>query len=408
MPRQTKPLGILQVQRITAPGLHAVGGVTGLYLRISPTGGRSWVLRTTINGMRTDRGLGSCGKISLAAAREVARAYHESLLSGIDPLVTKREAAARAGVTFASAMQACLASKRAGWTSAIHEAQWERTLVEYAIPILGKMDVRDIEARHVLQCLQPHWATKNPTMQKLRPRIEAVLGYAIAHGWRKDSNPAAWKNNLESLLPSMANVVKVAHFAALPWADLPDVMRRLGELPGIGPLALQFLILTTARSMEVRGLPRVGEVTGSMWSIPANRTKSGRDHIVPLAPAALAVLSRLPAPTRHQTYLFPPARSTKPLADGVLSDPLRALGIPPEVATVHGMRSTFRDWCGDNGYSRADAEAQLQHAAGDSTERAYARTTLVARRTVLLGAWASYATGTEPASDNVVLMKSTA
>lgn len=397
MPKIIKPVTAVQVARLKKPGMHAVGGTPGLYLKISETGGRSWVLRSTVEGKRVDRGLGSESLVGLAEARDKAREGIKKLRAGQE-LRPKREAV----TTFAMAAKATHAAKLSGWTSTKAAKQWLMRLETYAFPILGKMDVAKIETRHIVQVLEPHWIATTPTMKNVLAGMTATMDWAKAKGKRSGDNPCGWEI-LQHLLPAVQT--KTSHHSALPWAEVPALMAKLAELPGQAPLALRFLILNATRSAEVRGLPRTGEIEGDLWAIPGERTKSGRPHEYPLSTASLEIVLEAEGRLEDRTdkLLFPSSLIGKRQTDVVLTRTLRDLGLPAEKASVHGFRSSFRDWAGDHGYDRDLAEAQLQHVRGDATERAYARSTLLARRRALMEAWSAFCMGQE-AEGNVVPM----
>lgn len=414
MARIAKELGPLAVSRLTAPGLHAVGGVSGLYLQVLPPrrdngkevpGGRSWVLRATVGGKRRDMGLGGFPSVTLAGARERARLARDLIDQGKDPIEVRRLAklALRAdgakAVTFEEAAKAYMAAHESSWRNAKHREQWRNTLKGLAYPHVGKLAVRDIEVAHVLTVLEPVWKTRTETASRLRGRIELVLDWATARGYREGLNPARWKGHLDKMLPNPTKLKPGGHMAALAVGDLGDFMTRLRKVGGQGAKALEFLILTAARSGEVRGATWAEiDLKEKTWTIPGARMKMGREHRVPLPPAAVAVLEGLPR-MAGTDLVFPSSRGGV-LSDRTLLAALRRMGTS---VTAHGFRSTFRDWCGEHtNFPREVAEAALAHAVGDATEQAYRRGDALLKRRKLMEAWAGFcAAPPAPAAGNV-------
>ena len=259
MGRKTKPLGALEVQRLTTPGMHFVGEVAGLALLVSPTGARSWILRATIAGKRRDMGLGGYPDVTLADARRRARDLREQIDNGIDPIGQRREARAALAAKLAKAMvfnqcvDAYLDAHNESWSNTKHRQQWRNTLTTYAGPVIGGLDVAQIDTGLVLKVLQPIWSEKTETASRLRGRIESVLSWATTAGYRSGENPARWKGHLENLLAMPSKIAKVEHHPALPYRELGAFMADLAQMPGEGARALEFAILTAARSGEVRG-----------------------------------------------------------------------------------------------------------------------------------------------------------
>jgi integrase len=402
MARIAKELGPLAVSRLTAPGLHAVGGVSGLYLQVLPPqmengkpvpGGRSWILRATIGGKRRDMGLGGFPSVTLAGARERARVARDKIDKGLDP-IEERRAAKRAlladgakGVTFEDAASSYMAAHEKSWRNAKHREQWTNTLKGLAYPHIGKLAVRDIEVAHVLKVLEPVWHTRTETASRLRGRIELVLDWATARGYRDGLNPARWRGHLDKMLPNPTKLKPGGHMAALPVTDLGAFMERLRAVGGQGARALEFLILTAARSGEVRGAAWAEiDLKDKVWTIPAARMKAGREHRVPLSPAAVSLLEDLPR-MAGTDLVFPSGRGGM-LSDRTLLAALRRMGTD---VTAHGFRSTFRDWCGEyTNFPREVAEAALAHSVGDATEQAYRRADALEKRRKLMDAWAKF------------------
>ncbi|MBI2276336.1 MAG: integrase arm-type DNA-binding domain-containing protein [Dechloromonas sp.] len=395
MPRKAKELSALEVNRLTAPGLHAVGGVAGLYLQVTDSGARSWILRATVGTRRRDIGLGGFPDVTLAGAREAARAGRLKIKDGIDPVEeakAKRSALAAsqaAAITFGDAAAKYIAAHESGWKSTKHAAQWTSTLETYAHPIIGKIRVSEIETAHIITILESIWTTKTETASRLRGRIESVLDWATVRGYRKGENPARWKGHLDMILPARAKVQKVEHHAAIDYREIGAFMVKLAKFDGMGARALEFAILAAARSGEVRGATwsEIDE-KAAVWTIPAGRMKAEKEHRIPLSPPALALLRKLPRITG--TDLVFPNNKEMPtvLSDMTLTSVLRRMG---QTVTVHGFRSTFRDWAGEmTAYPREVIEHALAHQLKDKAEAAYARGTLFDKRRRLMVDWARY------------------
>ncbi|MCF3947801.1 integrase arm-type DNA-binding domain-containing protein [Acidiphilium sp. AL] len=387
-------LTALAVRRITANGFYIDG--RGLYLRIED-GRRLWVFRFTMPGSGKPAWfvIGQERDISLAQAREMARELRLKVRAGIDPRLERQAAKAarkaEADRTFEAVAEKYIAAHAAGWRNAKHAAQWAATLAAYAYPAIGGKPVASITTGDVLDLLDGLWTEKPETASRVRGRIESVLDYAKAQGWRSGENPAAWKGNLDHLLPARAKVARVQHHAAVPYAELPAVLAKLAEAQSMSALALQFVILTAARSGEARGA-RWNEIDldARTWTIPGERMKAGRPHRVPLSNAVLAVL-RAVAPLQRapDAFIFPGGRIGSPLSDVSLSNALKAAG--GGSATVHGCRSSFRDWCAEQtSYASEIAEAALAHVNRDKVEAAYQRSDLIERRARLMQDWADY------------------
>jgi integrase len=405
MPKKAHPLSALEVKRINTPGFHAVGDVAGLLLRVDKSGARSWILRYTTGEtrlaksgkpykVRRDHGLGGYPDTSLAMAREKARKVREMLAEGIDPLSRKkaanqaRLAAEKRRLTFAQAADAVIKMKQAEASNPKHARQWRQSLEAYALPELGAMSVADIELVHVKQALEPIWQSKPTTGARVRQRIESVMSWATAHGHREGPNPAAWKGNLDAVLPATAKIKKKAHHRAMPIDEMPTLWARLQERDDMPAKALAFTILTGCRSGEVLGCPwEEVDVTGATWTIPPERTKGRREHRVPLAPAAVELLRSLPQ--GEEGLVFTRDKGRK-LSDRAMTDLLDAMGEKGR-ATVHGMRSTFRDWMAERTATPHDvAEMALGHAIANQAEAAYRRGDLLTKRARVMKQWATF------------------
>ncbi len=340
--------------------------------------------------------------LTLAQARAAAADAQRLLRDGTDPLEHRKAEAAAAAAraaedvakarTFRDVAGLYIGAHEAGWRNAKHRAQWRSTLDAYAFPRIGDKAVGAISTDDVLGCLNAVWTTKPETATRLRGRIEAALDYAAAMGWRAGPNPARWRGHLANLLPRRSKVARVEHHAALPWQDMGAFMARLGEQPGTGARALEFCILTATRTGETIGA-RWSEVDmdAAVWTVPGSRMKAGREHRVPLPPAALAVLAAM-APLRPADgdgFIFPGGKADKPLSSMAMLMLLRRMKRAD--LTVHGFRSSFRDWCEEaTSTPHAVAEAALAHTIGDKVEAAYRRGDLFAKRAKLMGQWADY------------------
>ena len=408
-------LTALQAGRLTTPGLYGDGA--GLWLKVGEGGARSWLFRCTIDGRERWMGLGPARDVTLAEARDAARELRRQILAGIDPIAHRREqrASRRAdsakAVTFDWCAAQYIAAHRAGWKNPKHGDQWANTLAAYASPIFGALDVSRIETGHVMRALEPIWSAKPETASRVRSRIELVLGWATARGYRSGDNPARWRGHLDALLPKTAKVARVQHFPALPWPEVPAFMLALRAADGVAARALELAILTAARSGEVRGAAwSEFDLQAGVWTIPADRMKAASEHRVPLSPAALALLAMMEG--HDHALVFPGTKkgdegSRSPLSDMALTAVIRRLheaSVRDEgpgftdpksggrVVTAHGFRSAFRDWAADHGYPRDLAEAALAHVVA-GVEGAYRRTDMLERRREMLTAWAQHCGG---------------
>ncbi|MES2885508.1 MAG: integrase arm-type DNA-binding domain-containing protein [Pseudomonadota bacterium] len=391
MPKKAKELGPLAVSRLTQPGVWAVGGVAGLQLQVTPGGSRSWLLRVKVGEKRREMGLGGFPDVSLASAREKARAARTEISQGRDPISDRQAAVSQllseqqSALTFKRAAKDYVASHAHSWRNAKHEQQWTSTLETYAFPILGNMLTRDIQPEHVRDVLLPIWGTKTETARRLRSRIELVLEFAGALNAHNGPNPARWKGNLSAVLPKASKISKVKHHEAVHYTKAPAFLASLRDMPGIAPKALEFAILTASRSGEVRGAcwSEVDEEK-HVWTVPASRMKAGKEHAVPLSNAARRLLKHLP---RTSELLFPSAAG-KQLSDMTLLAVMKRMG---STAVPHGFRSTFRDWALEKtNHPREICEMALAHTVGGAVENAYKRGEAIQKRARLLNDWAKY------------------
>jgi integrase len=398
MPKKARELSPLEVRRLVKAGRWSVGGVDGLALQISAAGARSWVLRLTVAGKQREMGLGSFPTTTLAAARERARIHRAAVAQGADPISTRRAALSavaaerQAQQTFATVAAQYIAQHEKSWKNEKHAAQWASTLQTYAEPVIGALLVRDVATIHVIRILEPIWTTKTETATRVRSRIELVLDFAAARGLREGLNPARWRGNLDAALPKPSKVSKVRHHTAVAVASVAAFMGRLRAQPGMGARALEFAILTAARSGEVRGAtwPEI-DLQAALWVVPAARMKAGREHRVPLSIPALKLLQSLQQ-GRPGDLVFPGQRG--PLSDMSLTAVLRRMAVD---ATAHGFRSTFRDWTAEHTDCPNEvADMALAHAVGDKVEAAYRRGDLFEKRVALMADWASFLAGRRP------------
>ncbi|MHC3431710.1 tyrosine-type recombinase/integrase [Delftia lacustris] len=390
MSRKATELGALAVSRLREPGLHAVGGVSGLYLQVTSSGARSWILRATVGGKRRDMGLGGFPDVTLAFAREKAREARSKIEQGLDPILERERALSllRAeqakSMTFEAACQALIDAKSDEWRNPKHRAQWAASLATYAYPTIGKLQVGDVGQAHILSILQPIWKEKTETATRLRGRIEQVLDWARVRGFREGENPARWRGHLDKLLPAPTKIAKVVHHKALPIDAMPGFMAQLRQRKGLSARALEFLVLTAARSGEVRGATwQEIDMEAAVWTVPAERMKAQKEHRVPLSPQALALLAGMPR-LEGNDLVFPAPRGGQ-LSDMTLTNLMRRMELD---AVPHGMRSTFRDWAAERThFPREVAEMALAHTIGNAVEAAYRRGDLFTKRAEMMTAW---------------------
>ena len=400
MPKRAAGLTAAKV-RTAGKGAYSDGG--GLMLIVQPSGSATWILRYSLTAKRRDMGLGPArgtDAVSLADARQLAAKARAKIREGVDPIEARRAARAAAAdpvivdvTTFKRAADEYLAAHEPGWRSAKHRAQWRMTLVEYAGPKLDNMSVAAIATADVLSVLKPMWLTTPETATRLRGRIEAVLDFAAVNGWRTGDNPARWRGHLAKLLPARAKVRAVKHHAALPWQDGPAFLNKLRQRASVAARAIEFLILTAARSGEVLGM-RWGEVhlDAAVWTVPADRMKAKREHRVALSSMAVNLLRGiLPLQTDpiSKALVFPGQDARRPLSVMAMTMALRRMNRTD--LTVHGFRSMFRDWAGETtAHPREVVEAALAHRTGDKVEQAYARGDLFTKRRLLMQEWAEF------------------
>jgi integrase len=420
MPKKlSKALTPLQVKN-AKPGRHADGD--GLHLLVKPTGARSWVFRFMLDGKSRDVGLSRCPEaiellrksggedLTLAQARDVAAIYRMKVKAGIDPLAERDEVAAKAAadkqarqaasVSFEAMAQTFLGAKKDSWRNVKHRQQWENTLATYAYPVIGDMVVGDIDTPHVLQVLELIWKEKPETASRVRGRIEAILDAAKVRGYRQGENPARWRGHLAQILPARTRLSR-GHHKAAGYEDVPTIITRLAKRRAVAALALEFTILTAARTGEVVGATW-GEVDleRAVWTISADRMKAAKEHRVPLSDRTVEILTSTKKLGRD--HLFPGSRGG-PLSGMAMSMLLRRLKVD---ATVHGFRSSFRDWAAEcTGYPHEVCEMALAHTIGNKAEAAYRRGDLFEKRRRLMADWAEFCAGTSVTSGEVVPLR---
>jgi integrase len=397
MGQEIQRLTALAVTRASKPGLYADGA--GLYLRVSRNGSKSWALRFTLRGKPREMGL---TKVTLADARKKAADARLLLSDGRDPLDLRQEedarrikeeklAAAR-GMTFDKCAEAYIVAHEPSWRNEKHKQQWRNTIATYVSPIFGKTPVQDIDLDLVMKVIEPIWNKKTETARRIRGRIEVILDWAKVRGYRSGENPARWRGQMDQLLPAQSKLNAVKHHAALPYSELTDFMTALRAIPGNSAAALEFLILTAARTSEVI-YAKWSEIDfkKKLWIVPAARMKSRREHRVPLSSAAIAVLKRMEQ--EKGEYVFPGRSPDAPLSNMAL---LMTLGRMNHAdVTAHGFRSTFRDWAAEcTNFPSETVEMALAHVIEGKTEAAYRRGDLLEKRRHLMDEWALFCRAT--------------
>lgn len=392
MAKQIEKLTPEFVMEVTKPGYHADG--LGLYLQVSVWGTKSWVLRYTRHQKAHTLGLGPVHTISLLEARKRARKARQDLLDGIDPIAVKRQKAQQAKLeqarmmTFQQCAEAYIEAHRAGWKNAKHAEQWQATLASYAYPVLGMLNVKDVDTALVMKVLEPIWTEKTETASRLRGRIESILGWATVRGYRQGDNPARWRGHLDNLLAPRNKVQKAVHHAALSYTEIGAFILALRKMEGMAALALEFTILTASRTSETIGATWAEiDFQEAVWTIPATRMKAEKEHRVPLSARALAILREL-QPLGGE-FVFQGLKAGKSISNMAMLKLLQRMARTD--LTVHGFRSTFRDWAGEmTAHPREVIEHALAHQLKDKAEAAYARGTLFQKRRRLMEDWARY------------------
>lgn len=391
--RNVNRLTALQVQKLSKPGYHSDGG--GLYLCVKASGGKSWIFRYRFGGKEREMGLGPLHTVSLAEAREMALAQRKLLLGKVDPLAARQAAEAQrkldeaSVITFDDAAARYIGSHRTGWKNEKHAEQWENTLATYASPVIGSLPVAEITTALVLRILEPLWASKTETASRLRGRIEKILGWCKTQGYREGDNPATWRGHLANLLSAPQKTKNVEHHPALPWREIGAFMKELRTMSGTAAQATEFIILTACRTSEAIEA-RWSEIdfAEKRWTIPKERMKASKEHVVPLSDAALTVLQRALAEKKSE-FVFPGGKKDAPLSNMACLALLKRMKRGD--LTVHGFRSSFREWAGEStAHPREVIEHALAHQLKDKAEAAYQRGSLLERRRVLMADWAAY------------------
>jgi integrase len=402
-------LTVLKVKSLTSPGRYGDGG--GLWLQVrkashkdesrpAPPPSRSWLFRFMIAGSARQMGLGPLEDVGLAEARAAAAECRKLLLGGLDPIAYREATRAAqkkqaATFTFKEVAERYIAAHESTWRHAKHRAQWRTSLSLHAYPILGDLPIDKVTTAEVMRVLEPIWQIKPETASRVRSRMEALLDYAKSREWRSGENPARWRGHVGNMLPKRNRARSVQHFPALPWKQMSSFMSELRGEPGVGALALQFTILTAVRTGETLGATWLEiDVSRSIWTIPGERMKAGKEHRIPLSPEALKIL-RAAADMRtdnaEAAYVFLSTRPQKPLSNMAMAMLLRRMKRAD--LTVHGFRSTFRDWAAEaTNYPREVAEAALAHSLTDKVEAAYFRSDLFEKRRLLMEDWAAFCT----------------
>lgn len=391
--RQLNRLTNKAIAATTQPGMVCDGG--GLYLQVSRSGSKAWVFRfrDPATGKLRDMGLGPLHSIGLAEARTKAAEQRKARLAGLDPIkarqeeIQRRQLEAAKAITFSQCAAAYIESHKAGWRNAKHTEQWTKTLQTYAAPIFGALPVQDVDAGLVLQVLESIWATKTETATRLRGRIENILDWAHARGYRSGENPARWKGHLNQLLPTLSKKKRVVHYKAMPFEQVGAFVGRLQTLAGSAARCLEFTILTACRTTEATNArPAEFDLEKGIWTIPGNRMKAGKEHRIPLSPRALEIVRDMPA--HGEDWIFLSTHQGKPISNMAMLKLLERMKVD---VTVHGFRSSFRDWAAEcTAFSHEVCEMALAHTIQNSAEAAYRRGDLFEKRSALMAAWAMF------------------
>lgn len=375
------------------PGLYCDGG--GLYLQVAASGSRTWIFRyrSPITQKLRDMGLGPVHSVGLPEVREKAAAQRSALIDGLDPIQerdeeTKRKTLEAAkSISFRQCASTYIESHKAGWRNEKHTEQWTNTLETYAGPVIGPVSVQDIDTVLVLKILEPIWSKKPETASRVRGRIESILDWAKARGYRSGENPARWKGHLNQLLPTLSKKGRVIHHKALPFSEAASFVAKLREQPGVAARCLEFTILTAARTNEaIRAKPEEFDLPNATWTIPASRMKAKKEHRVPLSPRAVDIVQELLK--LGKAYVFSNPRKANALSNMAM---LTLLGRMNASVTVHGFRSSFRDWAAERtAFPHEVCEMALAHTIANAAEAAYRRGDLFEKRRKLMEAWADY------------------
>ncbi len=389
--KKIEKLTALKVKGLSKRGRYCDGD--GLYLQVAAGGSKQWLFRYQRDGRSREMGLGSARIVSLVAARKKARAVHVQLEEGNDPIEVRRLAkeamAKEKGPTFQESAELYIKAHSPSWKSEVHRKQWQSTLQTYVFPVFGKFPVNSVDTDPVLKVLQPIWITKPETASRIRGRIEMILDWSKAHGYRSGENPARHRGHLDKLLPKHSRIRRVRHQPALSYKELPAFFTKLRKHNGVAAKALEFTILTATRTSEVVAAKiEEFDFDGRVWTIPAQRMKARREHRVPLSAPAIEIIRAAHKEDPESGFVFIGNRPQRPLSNMAMLSLLKTMR-PEE--TVHGFRSTFRDWARETtNFPREDAEAALAHVISNKAEAAYARGDVLEKRRQLMAQWAAY------------------
>lgn len=387
-------LTAIQIAKISTRGRYGDGD--GLWLQVSQVGTKSWLFRFMRHGRAREMGLGSLNAISLADARRLAAECRKQLSAGHDPIDQRKQERLKQrlvearSICFKDAAELYIAGHMRSWKNEKHIAQWSSTLETYTYPIIGKVAVADVGTQHIVKILEPLWQDKTVTASRLRGRIEKILDWAKVREYRSGENPARWRGHLDQVLPAPSKIIKVRHHPAMPFADVPSFMERLRGAEGITERALEFLILTAARTNEVvEATAAEFDLRHGVWNVPAGRMKAKKDHRVPL-PARALQIARQTFPERG--YAFPGRFEGRTLSENTLLEVLERMG--QGAYTVHGFRSSFRDWAAEiTSFDTDTVEMALAHAIKNKVEAAYRRGDLFEKRRKLMQTWSDFCEG---------------
>lgn len=380
------------IQNLKNPGRYTDSFAKGLHVWVNPKGHKYWVFRYTFNGKQKNISFGSFPIVSLIDARKKALDARQALHRGIDPLAEriKNQTPAKTEIRFSDFAIEYINTKKSGWSNEKHAQQWLSTVTQYAIPMIGKMSLNDVTTDDILKILNPIWSSKTETASRLRGRLEKIFAAAITRGYREKNNPALWVGHLETILPPPRKIKKVNHHKALTFNELPKFVSELRQIGTIGALALEFTILNASRTGEVLSA-KISEIQDELWVIPSHRMKARREHIVPLCQRSREILASSSAIDPSSEYLF--SRNGKPLSNMSMTMILRRMNLN---VTVHGFRSTFRDWVAEEtDFSSEVAEMALAHQIVNRVEAAYRRGNLIEKRRNLMMAWENYCSGAD-------------
>ena len=396
-----RSMGTRQLNRLSAktiafkkhPGLYCDGG--GLYLQVTPSGSKTWIFRfrSVLTRKLRDMGLGALHTVGLPEAREKAAAQRKALLDGLDPIAARDQERQRKAmeaakaVTFSQCAVSYVESHKTGWRNAKHAEQWTKTLEAYADPVIGPLPVQNVDTGLILKILEPIWSTKAETASRLRARIENILDWARVRGYRSGENPARWKGHLNQLLPALAKKSRVAHHKAMPFCEVGEFVAKLRELPSVSARCLEFTILTAARTSEaIKARPEEFDLDNATWTIPASRMKAQKEHRVPLSPRAVEILREMLK--QEQDYVFPSTGKREPISNMAMLTLLDRMQVE---VTVHGFRSSFRDWAAERtAFPHEVSEMALAHTIGNAAEAAYRRGDLFEKRRKMMDAWSDF------------------